>query len=136
MRDTWKAVQLGDVAEIASSGVDKHIIQSEVGVRLCNYLDVYRYRRLRKDMKFARGSATSAEVARFMLRRGDLVITKDSETPDDIGVPSLVDEDLDRVVCGYHLALVRPKPVLVSAFLLHYLQSDSAKQHFLRGDVP
>ena len=69
---------------IAFSGVDKHIIPGERSVRLCNYLDVYRNRRLTKEMRFSEGSATPTEIARFTLRRGDLVITKDSETPDDI----------------------------------------------------
>ena len=132
MREKWDTVTLGDIAEIAASGVDKHIIDSEVAVRLCNYIDVYRHRRLRNGMEFARGSATSVEVARFRLRRGDLVITKDSETPDDIGVPSIVEEDLDGVICGYHLALIRPTPILLPSFLLHYLQCDLAKRHFLR----
>ena len=53
-------------------------------------------------------------------------------TPDDIGVPSVVVDDLSGVVCGYHLALLRPARDLKSNFLLHYLQSNSAKRHFLR----
>ena len=133
MPETWKSARLGDVAEIALSSVDKHVVQSEVDVSLCNYIDVYRHRRLRNAMKFSRGSVTPTELARFMLQKGDIIITKDSETPDDIGVPSLVVEDLDHVVCGYHLALIRiADNILSPGFLLHYLQSDAAKRHFLR----
>src|SRR5437867_8766716 len=90
MRNPWNTVRLGDTVAIAFSGVDKHIIPGERSVRLCNYLDVYRNRRLTKEMRFSEGSATPTEIARFTLRRGDLVITKDSETPDDIAVPALV----------------------------------------------
>ena len=79
MCEAWKLVTLGNVATIAISGVDKHIIPSEAPVRLCNYLDVYRNRRLTREMSFSRGSATHGEVARFTLRKGDVVITKDSE---------------------------------------------------------
>src|SRR5207244_7028027 len=120
MRNPWNTVRLGDTVAIAFSGVDKHIIPGERSVRLCNYLDVYRNRRLTKEMRFSEGSATPTEIARFTLRRGDLVITKDSETPDDIAVPALVEDDLDGVVCGYHLALLRPENANVSPrFLLH-----------------
>ncbi|PYO02664.1 MAG: hypothetical protein DMD89_03805 [Candidatus Rokuibacteriota bacterium] len=133
MRNPWNTVRLGDTVAIAFSGVDKHIIPGERSVRLCNYLDVYRNRRLTKEMRFSEGSATPTEIARFTLRRGDLVITKDSETPDDIAVPALVEDDLDGVVCGYHLALLRPENANVSPrFLLHNLQSDLTKRHFLR----
>jgi type I restriction enzyme S subunit len=49
------------------------------------------------------------------------------------GIPALVVDDLDRVICGYHLALIRPRShVLLPEFLLYYLQSDSSKRHFLR----
>jgi type I restriction enzyme S subunit len=132
MRELWKQVKLGDVATIASSGVDKHISPGEVAVRLCNYLNVYRQRRLTRDTHFSSGTATPAEIARFTLAKGDVLITKDSETPDDIGVPSVVVDDLIGVICGYHLALIRPAHDLASHFLLHYLQSDAAKRHFLR----
>lgn len=132
MAEAWKEGALGDAAAVALSGIDKHIIPGETSVRLCNYLDVYRNRRLTRDMEFERGSATPGEIARFTLRRDDVVMTKDSETPDDIGVPSVVVDDLAGVVCGYHLALLRPSRDLASGFLLHYLQSDAAKRHFLR----
>jgi type I restriction enzyme S subunit len=133
MRSIWSEVRLEDASAIYLSSVDKHVVPGEADVRLCNYLDVYRNRRLTKGMRFSEGSATLVEIARFTLRKGDLVITKDSETPDDIGIPALVVDDLGGAVCGYHLAIVRPRAGSVSPdFLLHYLQSDTTKRHFLR----
>ncbi len=133
MSDPWATVSLADVATIAFSGVDKHIVPGETPVRMCNYLDVYRNRRLTLKTAFAEGSATAAEIRRLELRKGDVIITKDSETPDDIGVPSLVEDELKGVVCGYHLALLRPnKEKLGPNFLLHHLQGDVTKRHFLR----
>jgi type I restriction enzyme, S subunit len=133
MSEPWPTVTLAEVAAIAFSGVDKHIIPGETLVRLCNYLDVYRNRRLTKGTSFTEGSATSVEIRRLELRKGDVIITKDSETPDDIGIPSMVEDDLSGVICGYHLALLRPdNRKLASGFLLHFLQSDASKRHFLR----
>jgi type I restriction enzyme S subunit len=133
MSDPWPTVALADVAGIAFSGVDKHIGPGETPVRMCNYLDVYRNRRLTLKTAFAEGSATAAEIRRLELRKGDVIITKDSETPDDIGVPALVEDELKGVVCGYHLALLRPdREKLESSFLLHHLQGDATKRHFLR----
>jgi type I restriction enzyme S subunit len=132
MRDAWPTTTLGDVATIAVSGVDKHIVSGEVSVRLCNYLDVYRNRRLTSSIDYAPGSATAAEVRRFALKKGDVLITKDSETPDDIGIPSVVMDDLPNTVCGYHLALVRPRDAVNPVFLAYLFESDVAKRHFLR----
>src|SRR5262245_17366884 len=133
MSEPWPVVILEEVAAIAFSGVDKHILSGETLVRLCNYLDVYRNRRFTKTTPFDEGSATLHEISRLELRKGDVVITKDSETPDDIGVPSMIVDDLGGVICGYHLALLRPQNgKLASNFLLHYLHGDTAKRHFLR----
>jgi type I restriction enzyme S subunit len=38
-----------------------------------------------------------------------VLITKDSETADDIAIPAFIAEDLPGVLCGYHLSLVRPQ---------------------------
>jgi len=132
MPETWPTATIGAVATVAISGVDKHIVAGEVSVRLCNYLDVYRNGRLTRDIEYAPGTATPGEVARFQLQEGDVLITKDSETPDDIGVPAVVVDDLPNTICGYHLALIRPKPGVDPVFLAYVFESDFAKRHFLR----
>ena len=55
-----------------------------------------------------RASATQPEIVRFGLHVGDVIITKDSETPDDIGIATVIDSTAQDLVCGYHLALIRP----------------------------
>jgi hypothetical protein len=75
---------------------------------LCNYTDVYNHEYITGDLEFMRASATQPEIDRFGLKLGDVIITKDSETPDDIGIPTAVDYTAPDLVCGYHLALLRP----------------------------
>lgn len=97
------------LATIKSSNVDKIVEEGEQTVRLCNYVDVYYNDRITGDLDFSEGSAKPLEVAKFGLRADDVIITKDSETPDDIAVPALVDQSAEGVVCGYHLAIIRPR---------------------------
>jgi len=104
----WREVQLKDVAAILFSGVDKKSRPVQKKVRLCNYMDVYNNNYITADMDFMWATASDAEIEKYSLDVGDIMITKDSETPDDIGVPSVVTEKLDNVVCGYHLALIKP----------------------------
>ena len=52
--------------------------------------------------------AMPEEISAFELKSGDVIITKDSESWDDIAIPAFVPETLPGVICAYHLALIRP----------------------------
>ena len=127
----WDTRRLRYVAEMRVSNVDKHVKLNESPVRLCNYVDVYHNERISADLDFMRATATDREIERFRLERGDVIITKDSETWNDIGVPALVEYTADDLVCGYHLALLRPyKSVMTGAYLLRALQAPMISAQF------
>jgi type I restriction enzyme S subunit len=124
-------VKLVDVGAILISGVDKHIKPEEIPVRLCNYTDVYNNRYIVHDMPFMLGSVRPSELRRFKLRDGDVIITKDSETPNDIGIPAVVCGDIDGLVCGYHLAIIRPfQGKYDGRFVMLALQTHEAVKYF------
>lgn len=127
----WSVMPLKAAAVVAFSGVDKLTEGGESPVLLCNYTDVYRNDQISSNLMFMKATATPHEMARFTLRKDDVLMTKDSETPDDIGVPAWVSEDLHGVVCGYHLAMLRPRPdVAVGAFLYRALCSPHLASQF------
>lgn len=119
----WTTRRLRHVAEVRTSNVDKMATEGELPVRLCNYVDVYRHDRIRLGLPFMVATATSHEIARFQLRVGDVVVTKDSEDWRDIGTPALVTEAADDLICGYHLAILRPHAI-DGAYLHRCLQSE------------
>jgi type I restriction enzyme S subunit len=124
----WIVRPLRSLAEYAVSNVDKILSDDELPVRLCNYTDVYNNEKIHLGMAFMAGTATQAEIDKFHLVDGDVVITKDSESWDDIAIPALVTESADDFVCGYHLAIIRPDhEKLVGAFLLRCLQSKTLR---------
>ena len=86
---SWQEVPLGELADISFSPVDKKTRSGEPAVRLCNYVDVYKNDRIDHRINFMQATATPDEIQRFRLERGDVLITKDSEAWDDIGVPAL-----------------------------------------------
>src|SRR5688500_15184435 len=108
----WRVARVKHVASVRFSSVDKHTVEGEREVRLCNYVDVYKNERITSDLQFMAATASDDEIRRFRVQSGDVLITKDSESWNDIAVPAVVVEDLD-VVCGYHLALLRPDPDLL-----------------------
>ena len=127
----WEMQRLRNTSEMRVSNVDKHTKDEEQPVRLCNYVDVYKNDRIRSGMAFMRATATTDEIERFRLRSGDVLITKDSEAWNDIGVPALVEDTQDDIVSGYHLALLRPFLERVDGgFLFRALQSTAVAYQF------
>jgi type I restriction enzyme, S subunit len=102
-----KQKRLKHVADVRVSNVDKKSIEGDPRVQLCNYTDVYYNERITDTCQFMEATATYDQRASFGLRKGDVVLTKDSETADDIGVSAFIADDVPGLVCGYHLAIVR-----------------------------
>jgi len=119
----WNLQRLRHLADIRPSNVDKKSVDGEVDVRLCNYTDVYYNDSITADASFMPATAPLAQVKRFELRQDDVLVTKDSETPADIAIAAHVRDELSGVLCGYHLAILRPLPHVAGRFLLYALQS-------------
>ena len=73
-------------------------------------------------------TASPAEVERFKLCDGDVLITKDSEDWCDIGIPAFIDRTADDFVCGYHLGVIRTGPTLDADFLYCTMQAGAINQ--------
>ncbi len=126
----WKLEKLKFFANVRNSNVDKTISEDEEPIQLCNYTDVYYNDRITSDMDFMEGSATETEIERFQLKRGQVLITKDSEGWDDIGIPALVTEDMPEVLCGYHLSVFEETPYLDGEFLAWLCRADPLNNQF------
>lgn len=127
----WEVKRLKTAATYRVSNVDKVPAEDEEPVRLCNYTDVYYNDHISSDMELMETTATSEEIIKFKLDAGDVIITKDSEEWSDIAIPALVVKTAPDLVCGYHLAVVRPKASqLVGAFLLRLFQACAVNQQF------
>ena len=126
----WRTTALGDLIDLTLSSVDKKTKPDERPVRLCNYTDVYNHDFIHADMDFMSATATDREVGRCSLQRGDVIITKDSEKHDDIGVPAVLREDIPNLVCGYHLAILRARPRVDGTYLFYALKTREVQQQF------
>ena len=126
----WKLEKVKFYAEVRNSNVDKSISENEEPVGLCNYTDVYYNDRITADLDFMEGSATEAEIERFQLKRGQVILTKDSEGWNDIGIPALIIEDMPDVLCGYHLSVFEPGPKLDGGFLAWLCRSEPLNDQF------
>lgn len=126
----WEIKRLKSSCNVFPSNVDKKSHEGETQVVLCNYTDVYYNEAITAGMEFMPATASSEQIAKFTLRSGDTIVTKDSETANDIAVSAHVPADLPGVVCGYHLAVVRPMPGTCGAFVKRLFDSIYAKSRF------
>ena len=120
----WDVKRLKFVSKIQFSNVDKHSFDSEMPVLLVNYTDVYKNQFITTEMEFMEATASLNEIKKFHLEAGDILVTKDSETPDDIAIPALVKSTLPSLLCGYHLAMLRPNSHSLDSNYLFYLYLD------------
>ena len=116
----WRVARLDHVAEAWPSNVDKHVVEGEQPVRLCNYTDVYKNPSILEGMDFMVATASPEQIKRFRIAVGDTLLTKDSETADDIGVPAYVEYEAPDLLCGYHLSIVRPRPGAANPKFLYW----------------
>ena len=129
MRSDWRKVTLNEIIDLTLSSVDKKTKPNEHAVKLCNYMDVYSNSFIHDGLHFMEATATEREISRCALRKGDVVITKDSEKYDDIGIPAVVSEDIPNLVCGYHLAILRPISKTIDGKYLFYALNAREVQH-------
>ena len=125
--------KLGDITTVEISGVDKKMKDGEKVIRLCNFVDVYYNWAITAAQydSFMLATARSNEISKFQLKKGQVALTKDSETRDDIGIPTYIADDFDDVILGYHCALITPnKDILDGRYLNALLQTDYAKKYF------
>ena len=108
-------------------------LDGEQEIRLCNFVDVYYNWAITTAQHdgFMFATARPNEISKFQLKKGQVALTKDSETRDDIGVPTYIADDFDDVILGYHCALITPnKDILDGRYLNALLHTDYAKKYF------
>ena len=127
----WEVKKLKHVAHIQASNVDKNTNDGDPEVLLCNYVDVYKNEYITADLNFMKSTATHDQIRKVGLNSGDVLITKDSETADDIGVPAMVKEHVADLVSGYHLYVIKPvQSLMMGDYLLRFLQSNYVQASF------
>lgn len=131
--DSMRRVKLGDVARVEISGVDKKATAGETPVRLCNFTDVYKNWAITVPMydSFMAASANEREIEKFALHRGQVAVTKDSETRDDIGIPTYIADSFVDVLLGYHCALITPDETQLNGkYLNAFLHTEFIQKFF------
>lgn len=119
----WTLSPLDAVSEVVISNVDKKDYPDQQRVKLCNYTDVYYRDAILDRDDYMPSTASQEQIERFTVQSGDVAITKDSETADDIGRPSYAPHNIPGLVYGYHLAIYRPFDKRIGRFMRYLFES-------------
>lgn len=108
--DPWQRKQLGEIGQFKSNGVDKTINQEDQQINLLNYMDVYTQRIVTAENCGAlmQVTAKQRQLRENNILAGDVFFTPSSETPEDIGRVTVIEEDLPNTCYSYHLMRYRP----------------------------
>jgi len=122
----WARKKIKNGFYLKPSNVDKKSHDDELPVELCNYVDVYYNDFIINELAFMAATAKPAEIDKFSLQIDDVIITKDSEDPMDIGVPALVKENKPNLLCGYHLTMLKKRLNNISGAFLFWVLKDTS----------
>ena len=104
----WQSTTIGELLDF-KNGLNKEKSFFGFGTPIVNYTDVYHHNGLHSDNIKGKVSLSKDEIRRFEVRKGDVFFTRTSETPDEVGISSvLLDEIQDCVFSGFILR-GRPK---------------------------
>jgi type I restriction enzyme S subunit len=106
----WQSKKLGEIGTFQTSSIDKISRENEDQVFLVNYMNVYRHENINNETikNFQTVTAKKSQIKSCDLKKGDILFTPSSETPDDIGHSVVIFEDLKNAVFSYHLMRFRP----------------------------
>ncbi len=95
--EDWGLLPLGQFLTF-KNGLNKGKEYFGKGTPIVNYMDVYRLASLRAADLLGRVEVNQRELDSFGVRKGDVFFTRTSETLDEIGIASVLEEDSPRTV--------------------------------------
>ncbi len=105
----WEVMRLKSLGRIETSSVNKKIEEDEYIVKLVNYTDIYGNpnKEIWNSDLFMKVSAKPLQIISKSLIKGDVLFTPSSETIEDIGVSSVIMENLNNTLYSYHTLRLR-----------------------------
>ncbi len=108
MVKAWDYALIGDIFEF-KNGLNKGKEFFGYGTPIVNYTDVYKKRALTKTDINGKVSLEADEIKRFEARHNDVFFTRTSETPEEVGMSSVLLEDVEGCVFSGFVLRARPK---------------------------
>lgn len=129
----WDTATIGDFLDF-KNGLNKGKEFFGHGTPIVNYTDVYKKRGLMKNDVCGKVSLTSDEIHRFDARKNDVFFTRTSETPEEVGMSSVLLENIDDCVFSGFVLRGRPKnDMLVPEYCKYCFTTEAVRSAIIMG---
>jgi len=109
----WATCKIGDFLEF-KNGLNKAKDFFGTGTPIINYMDVYKNRGLTRNLVKGKVELSTDEIKRYEVKKNDVFFTRTSETPEEIGISSVLLESIDDCAFSGFVLRGRPKNKLIS----------------------
>lgn len=109
----WVRIKICDVLDF-KNGLNKGKEFFGVGTPIVNYMDVYKNRCLTNENIKGMVSLSADEIKRYEARINDVFFTRTSETPEEVGISSVLLESINNCVFSGFILRGRPKNELIT----------------------
>lgn len=103
----WEVIALGDFLQF-KNGLNKEKHYFGRGTPIVNYMDVYKNRGLNERDILGRVTLTPQEIKNYEVKKGDILFTRTSETVEEIGISSVILEEMSNTVFSGFVLRARP----------------------------
>ena len=129
----WDTATIGDFLEF-KNGLNKGKEFFGYGTPIVNYTDVYKKRGLKRADIRGRVCLTPDEIHRFDVRKNDVFFTRTSETPDEVGMSSVLLEDVESGVFSGFVLRGRPKnDMFVPEYCKYCFSTEAVRNAIITG---
>ncbi len=129
----WDTTLIGDFLDF-KNGLNKGKEFFGYGTPIVNYTDVYKKRGLKASDVRGRVFLSADEIHRFEVRKNDVFFTRTSETPDEVGMTSVLLEDIDDCVFSGFVLRGRPKnDMFVSEYCKYCFSTETVRNAIITG---
>ncbi len=123
--EDWEEVELGEFLDF-KNGLNKAKEYFGFGTPIINYMDVYNNAGLMANDILGRVTVTKQELEAYGANRGDIFFTRTSETAEEVGMASVLLEDIPNTVFSGFVLRGRP---------INSKLSDSFKKYCFSSEI-
>ena len=129
----WDTTTIGNFLEF-KNGLNKGKDFFGYGTPIINYTDIYKKRGLKKIDVRGRVCLTPDEIHRFNVHKNDVFFTRTSETPDEVGMSSVLLEEIENCVFSGFVLRGRPKnDLFVPEYCKYCFSTESVRNAIIIG---
>lgn len=123
----WSLTPIGDLLTF-KNGLNKGKAFFGYGTPIVNYMDVFNHSGLRISNVKGLVDVSSAEKKAFSARKGDVLFTRTSETPEEVGMSAVLLDDIENAVFSGFVLRGRPtSPRLTSSYARYCFSSSTVR---------